>query len=335
VLLTVFLLAADLLVLAWSGPAPAGRITDDPHVISWSDMEHAESQVASLESALGNARKPFNVFMGESTANQAIDPAVLQEFDPCHTPAMGLCTLGTGMSRIREIGRPLFHRRLRPSLALLGVNAISLVGSYHEDPPNSINPVAPLTHGDWRESVRRLRWWNWFSKNHASTEHRIMRSLIDARDQLNVSPRIEPWKPPHLIVPDHATPEYIRAQMAGLRLDGCFDPQRYLVHRDEEVGALEELVSQYQELGTEVILLILPEPVALRSQVPPAEQQFLIDSVTRRFGSASPAILNLRDALPEELFSDLGHLNNTGRATFSRQLAQILRNRQSGAACPR
>src|SRR5580704_1515184 len=47
--LAVFLVAADLLVLAWRGPAPVNRITDDWHVIQWSDLEHAESQVANLE----------------------------------------------------------------------------------------------------------------------------------------------------------------------------------------------------------------------------------------------------------------------------------------------
>jgi len=333
VLLVVFLLAADLLVLAWSGPAPAGRITDDWHVIAWADLEHAESQVASFESAPGDSSRPFMVYMGGSSANQGIDPTVLQAEGPCHTPAMGLCTLGTGMSRMRELARPFLRKRLHASLALLGVHALSLVGSYNEDPPNSMNPIAPLTQGDWRESVRRLRWWNWFSKNHAYTEHLTMMGLLDARDRLHFSPKTDPWKPPQLVVPDHATPRYMQVQMEGMRLHGSFDPQRYLLHRDAEMGALEELVSGFHELGAEVILVIMPEPSTLRSRIPAEEERFLIDSMTQHFGSAAPAILNFREAMPDEIFSDYIHLNNAGRASFSLLLAQALRNRQGGTPC--
>jgi len=331
-LLSVFLVATDLLILAWIGPIAAGRINDDLHVIPWSDLEHAESQVNSLETALGDFGKPFIVYVGGSSANQGIDPAILQQLGPCHAPAMGLCTIGTSMSRLHELAKRLLRRqRLHPSLALLGVHALSLSGSYSEEPPNSLNPIAPLTHGDLRESARRIRWWNWFSINQAYTEHLALVGLLNIRSWLNFSPKISPWSPPELTLPEHETPEYLRIQMDGFRLKGCFDPARYLLHRDAEIGALEELLSQFQERRTEVIVVILPEESALRSRVPGEEQQFLIDSITGRFGSA--AILNFRDAVPDEMFTDYAHLNTAGRAKFSLQLAQALRNRQSGKPC--
>jgi len=333
VLLAVFLVTADLLVLAGSGPVPAGRITDDWHVIPWNDLEHAESQAANVESALGGSRKPFIVYMGGSTANTGIDPVILQQFGPCHTPAMGVCTLGTSMFRMREIAGPLIRRRLHASQALLGVHAVSLAGAYSQEPPSSMNPVPPLAHGDWRESVRRLRWWNWFSTNHAYTENLIMSDLIKARAWLDLSPKIEPWRPRPLTLPDRATPEYMQVQMEGFRLHGCFDPQRYLLHRDAEVGALKELVSQFRDLGTEVILVIMPESFVLRSRVPAEEEQFLIDSMMQGFGAGAPAILNFLDAMPEETFSDYAHLNEAGRAKFSLLLAQALRDRQGGMPC--
>jgi len=329
--LAFFLVAANLLVLAWLGPAPEERITDDWHVIPWSDLEHAESQIANLESALGGPGKPFIVYIGGSTANQAFDAAILQQFGPCHVPAMGLCTIGTGMSRMREIAEPLLRRRLHASLALLGVHALSLSGAFGQEPPNSINFIAPLAHGDWRESARRLRWWNSFSINQAYTEHLALMGLIDARDWLNMSPKIVPWSPPDLHLPERQPAVYLRGQMEGFRLRGSLDPQRYLLHRDTEVAALEELISRFRDLGTEVIVVIMPETAALRSVVPPEEEQFLIDSLTKRFGS--DALLNFRDAVPDEMFIDYAHVSSAGRAKFSLQLAQALRHRKSATTC--
>ena len=161
----------------------------------------------------------------------------------------------------------------------------------------------------------------------------IMAGLIEARGWLDLSPKVDPWLPPPLVVPDHASQAYVDFQLQSMRSNGFFDPQRYLLHRDAEAEALEELVSRFQELGTEVILVLLPETSTLRSGIPAEEVQFLFDSMTRRFSAAAPAILNFRDAMPDEMFSDYGHLSNAGRAKFSLQLVQALSDRPYSTTC--
>ncbi len=83
-------------------------------------------------------------------------------------------------------------------------------------------------------------------------------------------------------------------------------------------------VRKLRDMGAEVAIILPPETERRRRSVPP-EALLTFESCLRdAFGATAPPILNLRDSMPDEDFSDLSHLDPKGSAAFSKKLAVAL-----------
>jgi lysophospholipase L1-like esterase len=76
----------------------------------------------------------------------------------------------------------------------------------------------------------------------------------------------------------------------------------------------------------------LPEPTAWRNQIPPEAKATLLAVLQKNFEKQSPPVIDLRDTMSDEMFTDYLHLNENGRKAFSllvaKQLQTNLRTQQ-------
>ena len=72
-------------------------------------------------------------------------------------------------------------------------------------------------------------------------------------------------------------------------------------------------------------VVLMPEHSSLRERMPPEAMDALLGPLDRAFGDGSPSIVDLRDSVPDSGFTDISHLNDEGRATFSPLLAEAIR----------
>jgi hypothetical protein len=62
----------------------------------------------------------------------------------------------------------------------------------------------------------------------------------------------------------------------------------------------------------------------LRARIPDVAIRTLTDPFSRELGDQAPAIIDLRDTIPDSGFLDISHMNKHGRTLFSPQLADAI-----------
>jgi len=160
----------------------------------------------------------------------------------------------------------------------------------------------------------------------------IQIGIYEAKARTSMFPSMDPWlEPAHAPLPQG--PAAMKVQLDSFEGYGWFDRAHYAMYRDTEEKALLDLISNLRAGGSEVLLVMMPETSTLRARVPAEEQPFLVDSVQRHFVANSPAILDLRSSMPDDMFIDYAHLNEAGRTEFTLLLARALRNRSIDTGC--
>ena len=74
-----------------------------------------------------------------------------------------------------------------------------------------------------------------------------------------------------------------------------------------------------------MVIVVMPEQSTFRERIPDEARRFLFDQLEQAFGVPPADIWDLCDAIPDSMFWDAMHLNDEGRAEFSRQLAEAIR----------
>lgn len=331
--LGICVIALNFLLLWIAGAAPRAFALPEIY-LEWSNFERAADIVSALVAAYtpgpAVARKPFLLYTGLSTALEGVDPRSLAANDGCDAPVIGICGTGGSMSDLLALQKALFRSNLRPSVAVVCIHSAWLAGMFPEFQPDSLNPIAPLRHADWREVRRRALWWNWIAQNRFYTNQAAFKILYAARVELGTVAAVDPWRVPERIgYTVHQTKAQVQAQMLYLAGLGWFDPQRYAHEQDAQSAALRQLIAGLRDRGAEVIVALMPESSAFRTRLPSEPKQYLLAYLRREFGHSAPPVFDFQNTIADDMFSDLLHMNDGGRAAFTIQLARAIRTSRS------
>lgn len=328
--MALVMFAINLLLLIATGASPEWLVPAQTP-LSWRDKENAESLVKGLVQATHSSRGddvPFLLYIGMSTAREGIETKRLAAPDAYGNRVAGLCGSGGSMDLLRSLADPLIRNDVHPRLTLICIHPAWLVGLTSAAPPATLSPVEPILKRDLHELGRRLSWLAWLYKNRTSINHAIRTLLFRTRLTLGIVPvNRDPWEAPkRLDYPEHAPPEFLRVQRDSFHGYGWFDTRSYAIHQQSQAAALIDLIVELHKLGSDVVIVLMPEQFKFRNEIPTVARRFLEQKLDVDLDSSAPPIWNLSDAIPDEMFSDYCHLNDAGRSHLSALLAERLRN---------
>ncbi|MBN4061061.1 hypothetical protein JYU15_01355, partial [bacterium AH-315-I18] len=203
--------------------------------------------------------------------------------------------------------------------------------------PKSACPSSPpLLKGDLRKTYHQTRERIWVYQRRRDVSTTLTKKLAIVNSQIlklfgttsqNSSDQLtSPWREMIRIDgPEHASAATFTSQIKSYRNRGLFDPQSYdLQTIKDESDELNNIIKQLQSQEAQVLIMLMPEYSTLRQAVPAIALQRLKSNLKIAFGDTAPQIIDMRESLPDELFSDISHVNSAGRAAYSKRIAPIL-----------
>ncbi len=340
--LLVSLFALNTLFLIAFGRSPQW-LGEDERSVGLSHLETLGGRVAGVEAALrpGGGVAEFGhrpgdagpgpalgVVLGQSSVLRDLDPRILEAEDGVGVAWLVLNGAGASFTKLEYFARPIFYSALRPAVAVLGIHPPWIVGE------------RIVSGGREEERAPTRRPVNWIKENRLRLNYFVRRGLLDAREALFArlglpaealfTPSPDPWRMPgREDLPGRAPERRLAGQMQTWRARGWFDPETYTTE-GAQAAALRRVVSGLRERGARVLVVLMPESSALRALVPP-EAARTIALVLGGSGGTDPvhgdpvSLVDLRDSMGDEWFSDHTHLNPEGRKVFSALFAEKMR----------
>ncbi len=287
------------------------------------NRQRAVAVAAQYRDGIVSRDERLVLVLGLSSASEGIQLETLRRADE-ERRYLGLCGAGRNMNEVALYAGPLLESDVRPGLVVFAISPFHLM-----DP-------LPLGEGfvnnlRQRESLVQLMGF-WFYARRSDVKHAIetavlaaQHALLDLFDVRFGETGRDPWR--EFVRMGIMQVEAAEAWQAGIRrygLRGYYDPQAYVRSR-EQAASLVELVEQFQNRGSEVVIVLMPEHSSLRERIPPEAMDALLGPLDREFGDGSPSIVDLRESVSDSGFTDISHLNDEGRAYFSPLLAEAIR----------
>ncbi len=240
--------------------------------------------------------------IGFSGGQEGIDIEQLAKEDGSPVRYLGLCGACDGTMRgLTSLVSPLYESELRPDLVILAMNPYHLV----------VRPFQPsLQRADIKYGVDvRL----------VKLRRQILRLF-----QVDVDPRYQGQDPWRGMTKNYfePVPSWLlerRAEIYGER--GYFDANRYENSHEQNLY-LRRLVAASRSRGAEFLIVLMPHHPILYDRIPASATQALRATINEAFGDDAPPILDYQQAMEEQEFYDVSHLNGAGRATFTSLLAR-------------
>jgi hypothetical protein len=271
--------------------------------------------------------------LGLSSLREASDLQLMTQLTDDKCRLLGLCGAGPSLEDIADQSASLRESTLRPDLVIIGVN------EFHQAKPTAEVAAAnarervtfkeALMRGDLRDILKPIRDKFWFYQRRQDVSLESESVLLNAKVKIvramgarMENPTTDPWREMiHLEAPERATAATFREQMVSYGNRKLFDPATYdLPVARQQLDSLNQLIVELQARGARVVVVVMPEYSELRKRVPPIALERLLASL-KQLGNNAPAVVNFRDALSDDDFSDISHANLSGRADFSRLLA--------------
>jgi hypothetical protein len=292
-------------------------------------------------------RKPgdirLGVTLGASGCGCAVDTIKLSAGSgSIPTRWAPLSGLAVTPADVEIVTNQLIQASIRPDCALIGIDTgelakarIDKVWFYEKGAPTVHEILKHLkTHPTRlaRDLVDEVRYF----KEHLLPFRQAMQrhfpvQLFDVRLRLFSAIGI---KPPLLYKPesslwalperDVAFDEPVNLQLIeNQRAMGKFDAKNYSID-GPNVRALIETIRVLNKAGTEVIILLVPEESRIRKYRPLEAMAVLRTSLASAFGAGAPAVLDFRDAVADDKFTDVQHVNTEGREIVTERLIRSL-----------
>ncbi|MAX24727.1 MAG: hypothetical protein CMJ19_09515 [Phycisphaeraceae bacterium] len=322
-----------------------------PHKMSGTGFQKDITQrVHAAEAAFVNdpelANAKLAVFLGLSSQRESVNLATLTEIDGIDAKYLGLCGAGASMATMQQQGAALLESELKPDLVIIGINLYHqvdpLVIAQHKQPETTevqetgLPIVSPLVQGDIRQAYHDTRERVWvydrrrdvntvITENLATVNAGIMQ-VFHTTSQSGANEVTSPWREMIRIDgPEKASEATYIAQNKSYANRGLFEAQSYQPDWiTAEHNALNTVIKQTQERGAKVVIMLMPEHSRLRASVPEVAMQRLKTDLDQTFGDAAPEIVDMRDSLADDNFSDISHTNSAGRMQYSKLIAPML-----------
>ncbi len=319
----------------------------------------AGGQLAGLVRQGVPSGHPVGVLLGASALTCGINPALLASSLAGSAPGTGQAAakvperwvrlVGTGAStcELEGITRLMLESGIRPAVLVVALEAKMLArsdryldGNLHVrhdfDVNELIDHLRSLRPGAVKWDVMKLAasTFAWGFPDRPRMTNRLQSRVLLARmaalrsigrDSLAMFPPLDqPWAVDFdwVNTPDTSLDHRLAAR-EDMRRCGFFDASNY-GETTVASRSLRALIDQARAAGTQVVVLLLPEPKLLRAEVP--ETALTTLSTLLKATPDSPAIplLDLRQSLDEDQFRDFVHVNRTGRQALTRKLASNL-----------
>ena len=301
-----------ILIYGWNPPA----------TLPLKFTEVAESKARNLERIFppsSDRAEPFLVYLGASSAAEAIDAQRLAADDAYGAPVCGICGIFPGFKVTQLLAEPLIRRGVRPRTVVLCIHT----GYLAVGPKGGVNESPSI--GEFVKSLLSLQH---ITRNRTRINNSIRQTIFQMRQSLEIAePDQSPWVPPDRMGYAHHNPsEYLKTQFAALSKAGWFDTEAYALVQERNADILIDLLRHFHRFGSDTRLVLLPEHTALRDGIPQSAHQYLRDRLLRDLGDVTPEIWNFVDTIPDHMFADYIHVNDDGRSKFTELLADKLRD---------
>jgi hypothetical protein len=327
-------LLVNLAAIAITGQVP--EFLRRMEAVNADELTRVAAKIASVE-ARARAADDLAIVAGFSTAREGIDPALVEEGVHHRLRVLNLGSSGGSFRELNAYFDSLFRSELRPRLLILAVHPVWLAGRVVQAPtapsPREVMSIA-AREGVWTaEALSAARAlitrWLWPLENQRRI-NTILRSellllrirlgeafALSARELFKSSTE-DPWKTRIIYTADRASDEFLARQMEYWEAFGWFDANRYSASGTEAIE-LAELLRKARSASARTALVLMPEPSDLRRRVPPDAERSIHQIVSK--AGADVAVINLREALPDEFFHDHAHANKAGRECLSAIIA--------------
>jgi hypothetical protein len=261
--------------------------------------------------------------LGISSVEVDLDPAIVAANDPLHRQWLVLAESGHNFTQLALYSRALRASTLRPRLVVLGVHAFML-RSNDRDFSSDDAPVAPLQHLRHRQLKLLAKDFSWLDRNHVRLEDETNLLVASATDQLRraVGLPMYHWYPVDsqpgecwtFCFGNRGTADWVTQQWEGFRR--VLIPEQFPAENGQ-LQVFESMVEQFRARGSDVVCVLMPESSQLRQIVPPIAQTRFAQAVARVSTPENPLrVIDLREAMPDDVYFDYTHLNPDGRVRF-------------------
>lgn len=287
------LLGMDFVLNVTIGPLPVlqKRYQIDPDLL---DLVGGKSE--AIQSKTTESPDPLVLFLGASSVRLGLDSKFLEETWGVKWANLGV--LGASTLTLQEHSLPIFQSGLKPDVVIVGIHPCWL-GRRPEFMESS----------DKQPEVRF-----WMSKSQQILWRRYHRMLMFARMAVgHYRWPNELWTVEQKLL--GKANDYFRNYQFGLvGARGYFTASNFH-RRTEEYHSLSKLLKQVETLGAErVIVVLMPVHSRIRESVPEDALTLTLECI-REAGVEN--VVDLRDAVSDEGFDDLFHVNESGKMTLS------------------
>ena len=268
---------------------------------------------AHYREGLVDRNKPLVAILGLSSASEGI---VLRDLTTIHedqTLFLGLAGAGRNIEDVARYAEPLLSTDLRPDLVVFAISPFHLVDGYVSD----FNPIEMFGLWFWvhRGDLRHV-----FDLNVLAARSRLFQ-YFDVHSDETLG---DPWNEMvRLGLPENVSEGELVGKIAQYGRRGYYDPVTYANSQDQ-VETLVSLIRQFRSRHSRVLVALMPEHSALREQVPVEGFNMLTEALTRAHDGGALPLLDFRDAVSDDGFMDISHMNGEGRTRFSPVLAQAI-----------
>lgn len=268
------------------------------------------------------ADDPLIVILGLSSASEGI--ALEQLSSPgAQIRYLGLVGAGRNMRDVRRYAQPLLDSNLQPQLVVFAINLFHLL-----DPPISTSGILHQLNNEPANTELRGQW---FFNHRSDIKYAVSALLFDARNRVFKAFDVrldetgtDPWREiVRMSLSQTVTEQQWQSNLRRYGERGYYNSDAYQ-SSTKQSATLVSLIKEMQAKRMDIMIVLMPEHSILRVNIPTTAMHTLTAPLRHTFGKQSPAIVDMRDDVPDTGFTDISHMNREGRRLFSSLLANVI-----------
>lgn len=342
----VAVFAALHFALAFALGTDARAVHPSQRPLGWQLHEHVWHRVAAVDHLYHSGQLPSNtrlgVFIGVSTTATGIQRQYLDAGASAADRWIVLAGAGLSFENIENVMYPVFFCSQKPAAVVFGVHPQMLVGERYlgDEPKFGAQRVVGRRRRALESRFAGFHPLPWVRTHWAIRNREIVADYLRSRiyalklwfsylaglsAENLFEPAAIPWDddPLWLWNMDDAENEFAHDQVEFWKKRGHFDAANYDPD-GAQARAFVRMIRAYRALGAKVYVVIMPLRSTLRNIVPPNAKPCLLDVLHRAFPEAPPKVIDLEQAMPDELFTDEAHLSKRGAQRLSKIVAEQL-----------
>ncbi|MGP0068055.1 MAG: hypothetical protein ACLQGP_31220 [Isosphaeraceae bacterium] len=346
------ILSALIIVAIWLGIIELALGATRPW---WPDWMHTDTgigplgwykqageQISGIRNEKLPAEEPVGLILGASTMHLGIDPALLESafLPPMHWRRMTV--VGGATPELEAILQLALEYRIKPAIVVIALEIRMLARNPLYRNPRFDDRV-DVSPGRWLDDLKSLKTQaiegllsNTFNDCFPDRS-RIFMHLNVPLERLRIAalrflgqdiqamflPQVDAGAVVPIYPVKKVPPSGLKLSWEDISSKGGFDPTAYST-RGERSRSLVNMIRLAESAGAQVVILVLPEESRLRAGIPEIAMKSLATLLREDFGKDSPPVIDLRDAIPDDLFFDYIHLDPSGRQVLTKRFIEEL-----------